>query len=58
MKKSILIALFAITTMSSTSCLKSYQCDCAAGTTLKVSTTDEASARQMCEDQSNGRCTL
>lgn len=58
MKKMFLFALLAFTTVSFTSCLKGYQCDCAPGTTLKVSTTDEQQARTMCESQSNGACTL
>lgn len=58
MKKQILIMLLTVFKVSLTSCLKIYECQCPPGTNLKVSTTGEAEAWNMCYEQSGKRCTL
>ncbi len=57
MKNIILVGLVALFTVSLTSCGKGYDCECPAGTKLKVFAADEINAKGQCEDQSNGRCT-
>lgn len=58
MKNLLLFGLFALFTVSLASCGKGYQCDCPAGTSLKVFAADEINAKGQCEDQSGGRCSL
>lgn len=57
MKNIILVGLVALFTITLTSCGKGYDCQCPAGTKLKVFAADEINAKGQCESQSDGRCT-
>lgn len=58
MKKITLIGLLAFTTLSFTSCMKEYTCNCPANTKSVVKTVNKSEAKKACEEGTGGICTL
>lgn len=58
MKNLIIAGLLAFTTLSLTSCMKEYTCNCPGGTKSVVKTVNKAEAKKACEEGTNGVCTL